>query len=510
VSRRGGPGAEGVLGLDVGTESARAGLFGLDGRLLAEGRAGYPTWFPEPGQAEQDPAAVWDAVCTAVRGCLSAAPGVRPLGFSLCATAVTAITVNGDGEPFGPALLWMDTRAAAEAAEITATGHPSLWFTGGHVSPEWMLPKALWLRRHQPDRYARARWLVELHDWILYRVTGRWALAAATASAEWGYDPHTGTWPADLLAGVGLADLPQRWPETVLAPGEPAGAVSPAGAAATGLPPGLPVFQGLMDSFAAALACDVFQPGRAAVSLGSSSSYMALTPEPVSDPRLLGPIRDALGPGTTLMQGGQTCAASLVRWFCTELGGGRDPAVLDAAAAGVPPGSDGIIALDTWQGSRTPFRDPHRRGAFTGLALGHGRAHLYRALLESVAYGGRQVTEAFDEAGTGLAELVLTGGGSGSQLWRQIHADVIGRPLLRLDQPQPAALGAAICAAAGLGACPDLRSAAAAMSRVVPGAQPDPGNRRAYETAFSTYQAAARALGPPGWGAPPPGSGPPG
>jgi ribulose kinase len=176
----------------------------------------------------------------------------------------------------------------------------------------------------------------------------------------------------------------------------------------------------------------------------------------------------------------------------------------------VPPGSDGIIALDTWQGSRTPFRDPHRRGAFTGLALGHGRAHLYRALLESVAYGGRQVTEAFDEAGTGLAELVLTGGGSGSQLWRQIHADVIGRPLLRLDQPQPAALGAAICAAAGLGACPDLRSAAAAMSRVVPGAQPDPGNRRAYETAFSTYQAAARALGPPGWGAPPPGSGPPG
>ena len=131
---------------------------------------------------------------------------------------------------------------------------------------------------------------------------------------------------------------PSGWPEAVLAPGEPAGAVTPAGAAATGLPPGLPVFQGLMDSFAAALACDVFQPGRAAVSLGSSSSYMALTPEPVSDPRLLGPIRDALGPGTTLMQGGQTCAASLVRWFCTELGGGRDPAALDAAAAAVPAG----------------------------------------------------------------------------------------------------------------------------------------------------------------------------
>ena len=406
--------------------------------------------------------------------------------------------MNGDGEPFGPALLWMDTRAAAEAAEITATGHPSMWFTGGQVSPEWMLPKALWLRRHQPDRYARARWLVELHDWILYRVTGRWALAAATASAEWGYDPHAGTWPTDLLAEVDLADLPQRWPETVLAPGEPAGAVSPAGAAATGLPPGLPVFQGLMDSFAAALACDVFRPGRAAVSLGSSSSYMALTPEPVSDPRLLGPIRDALGPGTTLMQGGQTCAASLVRWFCTELGGGRDPAALDTAAAAVPRAATGS---SRWTPGRAAApRSVTRTGAARspGWRWGTGARTCTGPSWSRWPTAAARSRRRSMRPEPGWSELVLTGGGSGSELWRQIHADVIGRPLLRLDQPQPAALGAAICAAAGLGACPDLRSAAAAMSRVVPGAGPDPGNRRAYEVAFSAYQAAARVLGPPG------------
>jgi sugar (pentulose or hexulose) kinase len=483
-----------VLGLDVGTEGARAGLFGLDGRQLAAAQAGYPTSFPAPGWAEQDPAAVWDAVCAALRGCLAAAPGVIPLAFSLSATAVTAVTVDDHDQPFGPALLWMDTRAAAEAAEITATGHPSLWYTGGEVSPEWMLPKALWLRRHQPERYSRARWLVELHDWIVFRLTGRWVLAAATASAEWGYDPHARAWPVDLLAEVGLADLTGRWPGEVLAPGEAAGSVTVAGAAATGLPRGLPVVQGLMDSFAAALACDVFRPGRVAVSLGSSSSYMALSPEPVSDPRLLGPIRAALGPGTYLIQGGQTSAASLVRWFRAELGGGLDAAALDAEAAGVPPGSGGIIALDTWQGSRTPFRDPLRRGAFTGLALGHGRAHLYRAILEAVAYGGRQVTEAFAGAGITASELVLTGGGGRSELWRQIHADVIGRPLLRLDQAQPAALGSAICAAVGLGAFPDLRSGATAMSRVVSGAEPDPANRQAYDAAFRAYQDVARAL----------------
>jgi ribulose kinase len=488
--------APAVLGLDVGTESARAGLFGLDGSMLSEGQASYPTRFPRLGWAEQDPAEVWDAITVALQACLGRAAGIVPIACSLSATAVTVVTANADGVPTGPALLWMDTRATAEAAEITATGHPSLWYTGGHVSPEWMLPKALWLRRHQPDRYRRARWLVELHDWVVFRLTGQWALASATASAEWGYDPHAHAWPTDLVDQIGLGDLTRRWPELVLAPGEAAGRVTAAAAAATGLPAGLPVCQGLMDSFSAALACDAFRPGRVVASLGSSSSYMALSDEPVSDPRLLGPIRDALGPGTYLMQGGQTSAASLIRWFSTELGGGLDAAALDAQAEKVPPGSDGIIALDTWQGSRTPFRDPRRRGAFTGLTLAHSRAHLYRAILEAVAYGGRQVGEALADTGTGLHELVFTGGGSRSGLWLQIHADVIGRPLLQSATAQPAALGAAICAAVGAAAFPDLRSAATAMSEVVPAAQPEAAGMQAYDAAFHAYQATARALVP--------------
>jgi sugar (pentulose or hexulose) kinase len=470
------------------------GMFALDGSLLAEGQSEYPTSFPAPGWAEQDPLAVWDAVTKAVRACLDAVPGIAPLALSLSATAVTALTLDADGAPFGAALLWMDTRAAAEAAEITATGHPSLWYTGGHVSPEWMLPKALWLRRHQPERYNRARWVIELHDWILFRLTGQWALAAATASAEWGYDPRARTWPADLLEQVGIPDLTRRWPDTVLMPGEAAGKVTPAAQAVTGLPHGTPVYQGLMDSFAAALACDAFRPGRTAVSLGNSSSYMVLTASPVSDPRLLGPIRDALGAGTYLIQGGQTSAGSLVRWFSTEFGAGMDAAALDRLAATVPAGSDGIIAIDTWQGSRTPFRDPLRRGAFTGLTLAHGRAHLYRAILESVAYGGRQIIEAFHDAGIEPQELVLTGGGNRSRLWRQIHADAIGRPLLQLTQPLPAALGAAICAAAGLGAFTDLRSAAASMSQVTPAAMPDPRTQTAYDSAYQMYQKVGQAL----------------
>jgi sugar (pentulose or hexulose) kinase len=483
-----------ILGIDVGTEGTRAGLFDLHGRVIAEGEARHATVFPAPGRAEQDPGAVWAGVATALRACLSAAAGVTPVACSLSCTAVTAVTVAEDGEPTGPALLWMDTRATPEAEEITATGHPSLWYTGGRVSPEWMLPKALWLSRHEPERYASARWLVELHDWIMFRLTGRWVLSAATASAEWGYDPVRAAWPDDLLAQLGLADLTARWPGEVLAPAEAAGKVTRDAALATGLPEGLPVMQGLMDSFAAALACDLFRPGRVAMSLGSSSAFLGLTSEPVSDSRLLGPVRDGLGPGTFLLQGGQTSAASLIRWFSAELSGGLDPAELDREAACVPAGSEGVMALDTWQGSRTPFRDPLRRGAFVGLSLGHRRAHLYRAVLESVAYGGRQVLDAFADVGADAGELVVTGGGSRSRLWMQIHADILGRRLILLEQRLPVALGAAMCAAAGAGLASDLRSAAAAMSRTGIEIQPDHGNAPAYAAGYRRYQAVAETL----------------
>lgn len=219
-----------------------------------------------------------------------------------------------------------------------------------------------------------------------------------------------------------------------------------------------------------------------------------MTSEPVSDSRLLGPVRDGLGPGTFVLQGGQTSAASLVRWFCSELSGRLDPVELDKEAAAVPAGSDGVVALDTWQGSRTPFRDPLRRGAFAGLSLSHRRAHLYRAVLESVAYGGRQVLDAFADVGADVGELVVTGGGSRSRLWMQIHADVIDRPLLMLEQRLPVALGAAMCAAAGLGLAGDLRSAAAEMSRTGPRIDPDQRNKPAYADGYHTYQDLAEAL----------------
>jgi ribulose kinase len=474
-----------LLGIDLGTGSVRAGLYSLSGALLAAHEEPIATTHPRPGWAEQPPV----DVLTRLHRAVAAVAAGRPPPAALCvaSTAVSAVAIGDDDDPVGPSLLWMDTRASAEAAEITRTRHPVLRYTGGQVSPEWMLPKALWLARRDPARYAAARRIVDVHDWVTRRLTGRWSLARATIAAEWSYDPLADGWPADLLAALGLSGLLDGWDVPRLPPGAVAGRLTREAAASTGLPPGVPVVQGLMDSYAAALAADVYQPGRVAVSIGTSSSYLGLSPRLVYDSRLLGPVPDALGAGTIVQQGGQTSAAATAEWFSRQLAPGVPMADLDGEAAAIEPGADGLWAVDTWQGCRTPHRNPAARGMWGGLTLAHTRAHLFRATLESVAFGGRAVLHTLEHAGVGSRELVVTGGAARSGLWMQIHADVFGRPLLRLPAAQPVTLGAAMCAAVGAGAFPDLPAAARAMTATRPGWLPDAGRHRAYEPLYLSY-----------------------
>ena len=474
-----------VLGIDLGTGGVRAGLYSQAGALLAAHEEPVATSHPRPGWAEQSPAQVLEGLHRAVAAVAAGSP--PPAALCVASTAVSAVPVGDDDVPVGPSLLWMDTRAADEAAEITRTRHPVLRYTGCQVSPEWMLPKALWLARHDPQRYAAARRIVDVHDWVMFRLTGDWSLAQATIAAEWSYDPLAGGWPADLLNSLDLPGLLSGWEVPRLPPGAVIGQLTPQAAASTGLPAGLPVVQGLMDSYAAALAADVYQPGRVAVSIGSSSSYIALSGRLAPDPRLLGPVPEALGPGTIVQQGGQTSAAAVAEGFSRQLAPGVPLAALDAEAAAVTPGADGLWAVDTWQGCRTPHRTRAARGMWGGLTLAHTRAHLFRATLESVAFGGRAVLETLEGAGADSRELVVTGGATRSSLWMQIHADVLGRPLLRLDADQPVTLGAAMCAAVGTGAYPSLAVAAAAMSATSRGWLPDPERQQAYQPLYASY-----------------------
>lgn len=196
-----------VLGIDGGTAVIKAGLYDLQGHALAHASSPYPTHFPQPGWAEQNPADWWHGLVQAVRSCVTQA-GVRPediIGLSTDATTCTIVLLDEQGQPIGPALLWMDVRAAAQAQRIFATGDPALRYSLAGVNAEWMPCKVLWLKENQPERYARAHSIVEYADWIGYQLTGRLALNMNTTTQRWYYNSRAGGWPVSFFERIGFA-----------------------------------------------------------------------------------------------------------------------------------------------------------------------------------------------------------------------------------------------------------------------------------------------------------------
>ena len=483
-----------LLGVDVGTESVRVLIVDERGRHLASSAWPLRTTFPRPGWAEQDPEEVWAALVGATREARLMVP--EPIAaLALATTSVTLVTSDDEGAPTGPAILWMDTRSSAEADEVTETGHPALWYTGGRVSPEWMLPKALWLARHEPERY-RAATPIASSSCTTGCCTGSRASGrrASVSPARAGHTcPSAVAGPSICLRTSASSTRVRAGPMRRAPPTHPSvssrrrprrSAISDAGTL---------VAHGTMDSYAAALSCGVLARGRLAVSLGSSSCYLAEIDVPRADPRLLGPVPDAFEPGRYGIQGGQTSAGSVVRWFRTQFAADTSFAELDAEAARWPIGAGGVRAIETFQGSRTPHRDPSRRGALYGLNLAHERGAVYRALLEAVAVGGRLIVDAMRES-CPVESVVACGGATRSPLWMQMHADALGVPLETLDERDAAALGAAVSAATCAGIYPDLGTAAASMMRLGARYTPNPDAAEEYAGLLRDYVAAGDAL----------------
>jgi xylulokinase len=277
------------------------------------------------------------------------------------------------------------------------------------------------------------------------------------------------------------------WDVPVLTAGDPVGEIRPELSARLGLPKHLIVAQGVMDSYATALAGNIYRPGQLVASIGTSSSYIATTDRLTCDSRLLGPIERILPGLGPVQRGGQTSAAAAIAWFRQTFAPTHSYAEFDALASAVPPGARGVGAVESLHGSRTPHRNPAATGMFTGLTLGHGQAELFRAMLEAVAFGGRSVVDALTEAGCEADQVLAVGGGMRSALWRQIHADVLGMQLRTLATDQPVCLGAAMCAAAGAGVVASLSDAAATMSVEGEKVEPDPAAVDLYRQLYPDY-----------------------
>jgi ribulokinase len=496
------------LGIDAGTEAVKAGLFDRAGRRIAIGSRAYKTAFPRPGWAEQDPDEWWDSLVGAVRDCLGIArvDAHEIAGISADATTSTLVPMGADGRPLRHALLWMDVRSARQAEAIFATGHAALRCCLAGVNAEWMLPKVLWLKQNEPDTYAAMQYLLEYTDWIAYRLTGRYTLNINTTAQRWFYHTPSGGWPIDFYGQVGLPGVEKKFPPDVMRIGEVVGPLTAEAAAVLGLPTGIPVAAGGGDAFIGILGQGVAKPGDLGVIMGSSNVLSALADDEFHIPGVFGGFPEALIPGLCLVEAGQVSTGSILAWFRRNFGHGAeiDAAargisvyrLLDEEAAVVPPGSKGLIVLDYFQGNRTPHTDPYARGAIWGLSLQSGRAEVFRALMEGVAYGMADILATFDANDFFIERIIASGGATRSPVFMQIYVDVTGMPMTTTRETEASLLGSAIVAAVGAGAYPDLPAATAAMVTTDQEYRPDPDRHAAYQFYVDKYKETYRQLRP--------------
>jgi len=493
-----------LLGIDVGTGSARAGVFDLAGQLVASASRELALYREAGTLVEQSSDDVWQAVCGAARQALSDA-GVAPervAGIGVDATCSLVVLGEG-GAPLavGPSerpdrniIVWMDHRAVDQAARINASGHPVLKYVGGRISPEMETPKLLWLLEHRPDTFAAAWQFLDLTDFLTWRATGDLARSTCTVTCKWTYLAHEQRWDDSYFRSVGLGVLADegfaRIGQRVVAPGTPLGrGLTAAAAAALGLPVGTPVATGVIDAHAGGIGTvGGDAESRLAYVFGTSSCTMTTTREPVFVPGVWGPYFSAMVPGAWLNEGGQSVAGAAIDHLLSmhpaapaaraaaERAGESLPALLARLATAATTGpsetiglAEGLHVVPEFLGNRAPFADPQARAVIAGLDMETGvdsLVALYIAGLCAIGYGLRQIIEVQARAGASVDQVVISGGAGRSELVRQLLADATGKPVLAGQAEEPVLLGAAMLGGVAGGCFPDVQSAMAGMSRI--------------------------------------------
>jgi FGGY-family pentulose kinase len=521
-----------VIGVDVGTGSARAGVFDLHGRGLASASQPIRMWRPEPEYAEQSTDDIWAAVCAAVREAVQAAGELDVRGVGVDATCSLAavdadgkpVSLSPSGDPARNVIVWMDHRALDQADAINATGADVLRYVGGRISPEMETPKLLWLAQRMPGAFKGAAQFFDLADFLTWRMTGDATRSLCTTVCKWTYLGHEDRWDAGYFREVGLGALAdegfQRIGTDVRPLGEAVGAgLTSDAAAALGLPPGVPVGVAAIDAHAGGIGTigaaldgggapdDAALLRRLALIGGTSSCHMAVSPEPAFVPGVWGPYFSAMVPGLWLNEGGQSATGSLVDHVITshaaypELREAAGPmgvhealnVRLDAMADGAPVATltRDLHVLPYHHGNRSPRADPTLRGVISGLCLSatlDDLALLYLATVQAIAYGTRHIVEAMNARGYAVDTILASGGGTKNRVFLQAHADATGCRVVLPAEPEAVLLGAAVLGAVAGGAYPDVRTAMGAMTRAGRVVEPDGAVQRYHAAKYAVFQ----------------------
>ncbi len=509
-----------VVGVDVGTGSARAGVLTRQGDLLGRAEQPIDLHQPQPNHSEQDSEQIWAAVCAAVRDALTAAgadaAGVAGIAFDATCSLVARdrqgaqLSVSTTGEPRWDTMAWLDHRALAEAEECTATGHRVLDYVGGVMSPEMETPKIMWLRRNLPEQWAKSGYFFDLTDFLGWKASGSLNRSQCTVTCKWTYLGHEAPgWQQDFFETVGIPDLLARGnlPERASPVGADLGSLTPSAADELGLTTDCRVGAGLIDAHAGALGVlggYAGDPGgidrHLALIAGTSSCVMALSAEPRPIRGVWGPYFGAVLPVCWLNEGGQSATGALLDHIirCHGAGTEADSGTHQRIAARVMElrareGFDlagRLHVLPDFHGNRSPLADPHALGVISGLSLDasfDSLCKVYWRTAVGIVLGVRQILDALNTRGYGIDTLHVTGGHLKNPLLMELYADAVGCTVVEPSTEDAVLLGTGMVAATAAGLFPSLAAAAEAMQQSGRKRLPNPSARDRFNRDYAVF-----------------------
>lgn len=488
-----------LLGIDIGTSGCKALLIGTDGTVIAADMVPYPLSQPRPGWAEQDPEHWVDGARRSVAGVLAKAPRVEILSTGLSGQIHGLVALGRDHAVLRPAILWNDQRTGEECAEITAAAGGIaglLAATNNRMLPGYTGGKILWMRKHEPELYARMALMLNPKDYLRLRLTGEVATEVSDASGTGLFDVRRRSWATALMETLGIDPgiLPPAHESTVIS-----GRVSETGAALFGLPQGVPVVGGGGDSVIQTIGSGVIAPGELQTTIGTAGILAAALDAPQDNPDGRLQVFCNVAADKWHCMGVSLNAGGAMGWYrdtmCAAADGVKpafDTIVSEALSS--PAGACGLLFLPYLNGERCPHPDPKARSAFVGLTARHTRGDVTRAVMEGVVHAFLDMHALMQPMGIAGRMIKASGGGARSALWCQLQADVFGCDVVTTaGAAEGAAFGAALVAGLGIGLWPDAETAVATC-RNLTREHPQPANAEVYAAAHRIYRTPYPAL----------------
>ncbi len=481
-----------ILTCDAGTTGCKCSVFNAKGEALSSVRRDYPTLYPRPNWAEQDPDRILDAVYDGIRELLQQVSSQRIACVGLSGTMNGCIPVDADGHALHPNIIHSDSRTGAQVEKINGVINKYHFYTltGNRLDTHYTLPKIIWFKENLPDVYRRAKWFMNIKDYIYGHLTGRFGFTEySDASLTTAMDINNKCWAADLLKDLEL-DI-DRMPHITVGH-DIRGKITRSVYYRTGLITGTPVAIGGGDGCCTARGAGLVDPGNAYTYIGSSAWVSQILDHPVLDPKArIFNFLDANGESCHVCGTVQTGAAAF-DWALKNLMSSGDASTdisrIENMARQVRPGAEGVLFLPTLMGSRTPYWDPNTRGVLMGFTLYHDRRHIARAIYEGIAFALNSCAQIISEYGAPITSMMLAGGGARSGLWPDILAAVFGQTTRVHRAPgECTSLGAAIVAGVGVGMFADYNVAAGIVEERSRHAV-NPDWKAAYEETYAIYR----------------------